>query len=56
METSDKLFVNKYQPLLFADFGVDNEIIKIFKTLIVMDNLNILLIGDIASGKTSLLN
>ena len=56
METSDKLFVNKYQPLLFVDFGVDNEIIKIFKTLIVMDNLNILLIGDIASGKTSLLN
>ena len=56
METSDKLFVNKYQPLLFDDFGVDNEIIKILKTLILMDNLNILLIGDIASGKTSLLN
>jgi len=56
METSDKLFVNKYQPLLFDDFGIDDEIIKILKTLIVMDNLNILLIGDIASGKTSLLN
>jgi DNA polymerase III delta prime subunit len=56
METSDKLFVNKYQPLLFADFGVDNEIITILKTLILIDNLNILLIGDIASGKTSLLN
>jgi DNA polymerase III delta prime subunit len=56
METSDKLFVNKYQPLLFDDFGIDDEIIKILKTLIAMDNLNILLIGDIASGKTSLLN
>jgi len=56
METSDKLFVNKYQPLLFDDFGVENEIINILKTLILMDNLNILLIGDIASGKTSLLN
>ena len=56
METFDKLFVNKYQPLLFNDFGVDHEIIKIFKTMILMDNLNILLIGDIASGKTSLLN
>ena len=56
METSDKLFVNKYQPLFFDDFGVDNEIIKMLKTLILMDNLNILLIGDIASGKTSLLN
>jgi len=56
METFDKLFVNKYQPLLFDDFGIDEEIIKILKTLIAMDNLNILLIGDIASGKTSLLN
>jgi len=56
METFDKLFVNKYQPLIFNDFGIDEEIIKILKTLIVMDNLNILLIGDIASGKTSLLN
>ena len=56
METSDKLFVNKYQPLVFDDFGIDEEIIKILKTLIAMNNLNILLIGDIASGKTSLLN
>ena len=56
METFDKLFVNKYQPLFFNDFGVDDEIIKILKTMILMDNLNILLIGDIASGKTSLLN
>ena len=56
METFDKLFVNKYQPLIFNDFGIDEEIIKILKTLIVMDNLNILLIGDVASGKTSLLN
>lgn len=56
METSDKLFVNKYQPLTFDDFGVDNEIIQILKTMILMNNLNILLIGDIASGKTSLLN
>jgi DNA polymerase III delta prime subunit len=56
MEASDKLFVNKYQPLLFDDFGVDNEIIKILKTMILMNNLNILLIGDIASGKTTLLN
>ena len=56
METPNKLFVNKYQPLIFNDFGVDDEIIKILKTMILIDNLNILLIGDIASGKTSLLN
>lgn len=56
MEKKDKLFIHKYQPIYFNDFGDDNEIIQILKTLIVMDNLNILLIGDIASGKTSILN
>jgi len=56
MEVKDKLFVHKYQPINFNDFGNDNEIVQILKTLIIMDNLNILLIGDIASGKTSLLN
>jgi DNA polymerase III delta prime subunit len=50
-----KLFVNKYQPIYFNDF-VDNNTIKILKTLVLIDNLNILLIGDMASGKTSLLN
>jgi DNA polymerase III delta prime subunit len=53
---TDKLFINKYQPLLFADFGQDNEIIKMLQTLIYIDELTILLIGDMASGKTSLLN
>lgn len=56
MEKQNKLFIHKYQPIYFEDFGIDEEIIKILKTLIDMDNLNILLIGDIASGKTSLLN
>ena len=50
------LFVHKFQPLYFRDFDPDNEIIQILKTLIMIDNLNILLIGHIASGKTSLLN
>ena len=51
-----KLFINKYQPLYFDDFENDNEVIKMLKTLILIDNLNILLIGDTASGKTTLLN
>ena len=51
-----KLFINKYQPLYFNDFENDNEVIKMLKTLILIDNLNILLIGDTASGKTTLLN
>jgi len=56
MENGKYLFIHKYQPIYFEDFEMDNEVIKMLKTLIEMDNLNILLIGDIASGKTSLLN
>lgn len=53
---TDKLFINKYQPLYFKDFGEDNEVIKMLKTLILIDDLNILLIGDMTSGKTTILN
>ena len=56
MDTELKLFINKVKPIYFNDFGIDDTIVEIFNTLIIMDNLNILLIGDMASGKTSLLN
>ena len=50
------LFLNKYQPLYFNDFETDNEMIDILNTLININNLNILYIGDIGSGKTTFLN
>lgn len=56
MDIEQKLFIHKFQPLYFNDFGIDHKFFDILKSLIVMENLNILLIGDIASGKTSLLN
>ena len=56
MEIEEKLFIDKFQPIYFKDFEIDDKIIDILKTLINMDNLNILFIGDMASGKTSLLN
>ena len=56
MEPEPQLFINKFQPLYLNDFGIDTNIQDILNTLITMDNLNILLIGNIASGKTSLLN
>ena len=56
MKTEDKLFIHKFQPIYFDDFGKNNQVTEILKTLILMDNLNILLLGNIASGKTSLLN
>jgi len=54
--TDCSLFINKYQPIYFDDFEMNEELIDILKTLIDMENLNILFIGDIGSGKTSLLN
>ncbi len=53
---SQQLFLNKYQPQLFSQFEIDSEIINILTTLINMNNLNILFIGDIGSGKTAFLN
>jgi len=53
---TEQLFINKYQPLYFDDFGENTEIINILKMLIKIDNVNVLLIGNISSGKTSMLN
>ena len=50
------LFLNKYQPFFFKDFETDPEMLDILNTLITMNNLNILFIGDIGSGKTAFLN
>lgn len=48
-------FLKKYQPLFFQDFTIDKEYIELLNTLNKMDSLNILLVGNSGSGKTSLL-
>jgi replication factor C subunit 2/4 len=48
-------FLKKYQPLFFNDFTIDTEYIELLNTLNKMDSLNILLVGNNGSGKTSLL-
>ena len=48
--------MSKFQPIMFSDFEIDADIINVLNTLIKMEKINILLIGDIGSGKTSLLN
>jgi DNA polymerase III delta prime subunit len=55
-KTEGSLFVYKFQPELFCDFELEDELLEILKTLIAMDNLNLLFIGDAGSGKTALLN
>ncbi len=49
-------FLKKYQPTFFKDFIIDKEYIELLNTLINMNNLNILLIGNPGCGKTSLLH
>tara|TARA_B100000683_G_C12415552_1_gene525665 strand:+ start:41 stop:994 length:954 start_codon:yes stop_codon:yes gene_type:complete len=48
-------FLKKYQPTFFKDFIIDKEYIQLLNTLINMNNLNILLVGNHGCGKTSLL-
>lgn len=48
-------FLKKYQPLFYKDFIIDEDYISLLKTLLDMDNLNILLIGNNGCGKTSLI-
>jgi DNA polymerase III delta prime subunit len=50
------LFLNKYQPLYFNEFEMDNEMLSILEALINMNNLNILFIGDLGCGKSTFLN
>jgi DNA polymerase III delta prime subunit len=48
-------FLKKYQPQKFQDFIIDTDYVKLLRTMVSMDNLNILLIGNNGSGKTSLI-
>lgn len=49
-------FMYKYRPSYFKDLEIDNDIIDILNTMISMNNLTILFIGDSGSGKTTLIN
>ena len=49
-------FLKKYKPIVFSDFFIEKILIDLLKTLITMDSLNILLIGNSGCGKSSLLD
>ena len=55
METN-KLFLNKYKPIYFNEFDTNFDVINIINTLIKMNNLSILFIGDIGTGKTTFID
>jgi len=53
---NSKLLIQKIQPQHFKDYDIDKDTIQLLETLIQIESLNVLLIGDMCSGKTSLLN
>lgn len=51
------LLVHKYQPLRFNEFGDGNaRVLQMLRTLVELNDLNVLLIGNAATGKTSMLH
>ena len=49
-------FINKYQPEYLSDFQqLDETTVKLVKSLIHLNNLNILIVGDSGTGKTSII-
>ena len=51
----NKSFLKKYQPIYYKDFIIEKDYISLLNTLKDMDNLNILIVGNHGSSKTSLL-
>jgi len=52
---TNNTFISKYKPYFIDDFCIDNKLNNALKTLLEINNLNILLIGNSSSGKTSML-
>jgi len=48
--------IYKYQPKYLKNCISDNNILHLINTLINLDNLNILLVGDSGTGKTTIIN
>ena len=53
--SEEEPFVLKYKPYYLADFGMDIHMMGALKTLLDLDDLNLLLYGNPSSGKTILL-
>jgi len=54
-EISNNTFINKYKPYYVNDFYISDQLKYTIRTLIDIDNLNLLFVGNACSGKTTLL-
>lgn len=52
----NNLFLTKYQPQLLEHFNINSSVIDTLYELVKLNNLNILFIGDVGTGKTTILN
>ncbi len=53
--TTKQLFINKYKPTFFKDFYTDNDAIDVLGSLISFNTVNVIIVGDKSSGKTTTL-
>lgn len=51
-----ELLIQKYQPKYFDDFETNHALYEIIRNLFLIDKLNIMLIGNIGCGKTTVIN
>ena len=52
----NKPFLKKYQPKKYKELAIEKEFIQLLSSLIEMDNLNVLLIGNNGCGKTTIID
>ena len=54
--TTNPIFITKYRPFYIRDFCLTDQFTVAINTFIKIDQMNLLLIGDTNTGKTTLIN
>jgi DNA polymerase III delta prime subunit len=49
-------FIKKYQPKYLSEFELDNNLLNILNTFILLDNLNLIFVANSGCGKTTLIS
>jgi len=52
---TNQTFISKYKPYFIDDFSMDKKLSFVIKSLLEIGQLNVLLVGNVSSGKTTLL-